>query len=647
MAYNVSKKKKAETESDGYGLEKFVQWVDDAEEKTKDAREESERNRDYYDGKQWTDEEVKKLTKRGQAAIVINRIKPKIDFLLGLERNTRTDPKAFPRNYPADEGAAEAATDALRYIADQNHFNVKVKSRVFENMCVEGYGAGKVEVKPSSKNTNDKIITIKRIPWDRFFYDPCSVEIDYSDALYLGEHLWMDLEDAIAKFPDKKEELTLVVQNTTSQEGNTYDDKPRYAWADKKRQRLKIVEMWYRKGSKDTGDLEYCQIIFTKDVEISHIKGSPYIDSDGEQEHPYIATSAYIDRDNNRYGVVKQYMGVQDEINKRRSKALHLLSVRQMRVDPSLKSQYQSANEVRSELAKADGVIYGREGEVEVLQTTDMATGQLQLLQEAKQEIDAVGVNAALAGKNEQAMSGRALQTRQQGGIMELGSLFDNLRMWQHQVYVKCWNRVKQYWTEEKWIRVTDDENKVKFVGLNQQITHAQVYQEMNGQPPQTMGQDPRWQATAGSRNNVADIDIDIIIDESPDTITLQQEQFDTLAQIMPTLAQANPQTAPALAQLLFEASSIRNKQQVMEKLKGGNEDPQQAAMAQQLQEMQAQMAEMAQKLELREKDAKIKKTEAETQKIQADTAKSKASAIKDMAELSMQPQMPEQGMMV
>ena len=40
---------------------------------------------------------VAELKKRGQPEIVINRIKRKIDILLGAETQTRTDPKSLPR----------------------------------------------------------------------------------------------------------------------------------------------------------------------------------------------------------------------------------------------------------------------------------------------------------------------------------------------------------------------------------------------------------------------------------------------------------------------------------------------------------------------------------------------------------------------
>ena len=61
----------------------LVDWFEESEEATRNARELSERDCDYYDNKQLTEAEVTELRKRGQPEIVINRIAPKIDFLVG------------------------------------------------------------------------------------------------------------------------------------------------------------------------------------------------------------------------------------------------------------------------------------------------------------------------------------------------------------------------------------------------------------------------------------------------------------------------------------------------------------------------------------------------------------------------------------
>jgi hypothetical protein len=67
----------------------YEQYVD----ATQEFRARAELRRDYYDGKQWTSDEAQVLRDRKQAPIVINRIAPKVDFLVGLEQQTRTDRK--------------------------------------------------------------------------------------------------------------------------------------------------------------------------------------------------------------------------------------------------------------------------------------------------------------------------------------------------------------------------------------------------------------------------------------------------------------------------------------------------------------------------------------------------------------------------
>jgi hypothetical protein len=84
---------------------------------TQDAREMSEKCRDYYDGKQWTEQQAAKLRSRQQAPIVVNRIKPKVNGLVGLYNLRETDPKAYPRTQKHEE-ASHAITDALRYVKD-------------------------------------------------------------------------------------------------------------------------------------------------------------------------------------------------------------------------------------------------------------------------------------------------------------------------------------------------------------------------------------------------------------------------------------------------------------------------------------------------------------------------------------------------
>lgn len=78
-------------------LETLNQYFQNYIEHSDDNRRNAERDRDFYDGKQWTAEEAAIIKGRHQVPVVINKLAGKIDWMLGMERQQRTDPKAFPR----------------------------------------------------------------------------------------------------------------------------------------------------------------------------------------------------------------------------------------------------------------------------------------------------------------------------------------------------------------------------------------------------------------------------------------------------------------------------------------------------------------------------------------------------------------------
>jgi hypothetical protein len=579
---------------------KAVKRFEEAEQSTRDARKLAERDRDYYDGKQWTSTERSALEKRGQPVVTFNRIQRKVNYLKGLEAQSRKDPKAFPRT-PGDDGSAQAATDAIRYVCDDCNWDQK-RSEAFENIIVEGSGAIFVGGRDDKQGIDPYLI---HIPWDRHYADPYSRRPDFSDAAYQGIVQWQELDDILSAHPERKD----IIESTlaASKDTDTYDDRPKERmWADYSRKRIRVCEEYYLEGGK------WMCATFTGGGYLKDPEPSPYLDEDGKPECPIKAISAYIDRDNNRYGEVRAMISPQDEINKRRSKGLHAINSRQLRISPavSISNGQSDATAIKRELAKPDGVFFGEKDQVEVLQTGDMAAANLQLLQEAKAEIDLLGPNAALAGKNENDSSGRAILAQQQGGMIEVALLMDRLRSLSLSVYRAIFARVKQYWQDERWIRVTDDERNLKWVGLNQPKTMIQMAAEkLEGDPQaeaklQLIARDPRSQMVMEVQNPVAEMDVDIIIDEGMDTPMVQAEQFDTLTKMMPSLMQL----PPPYAKLLIQASSFRDKDKLIEIVEQMEApDP----MAQQMQQAQSQ-------LEMQNAEAAIDKTRSEAEKNRA-----------------------------
>lgn len=595
-------------------LQTLVDKFEASEEASRNARLLSERCRDYYDNKQLTAEEKKALRKRGQPEVINNKIAPKIDFLSGIEQQTRTDPKAFPRTPKHDE-AADAATDAIRYVLDANEFNEKA-SDCFENLSIEGTEGITVEV----ERRGDKIeIVLHKIRWDRQFIDEHSMEKNCSDASHTGVITWMDLEDAKLRWGDKANELSAQVDSTTE----TYDDKPKL-WYDKGRKRVMVVEMYFKHGGK------WHHAIFGKGVWLEEPKLSAYLDEDGLPENPQIFASAKVKRDGERVGICESWLDLQDEINKRRSKALHLLNTRQTY---SKEGELEDVGKFKREANKSDGHLefpdtgeFGKD--FGIVPNEGLVGPQFEMYQDAIHQLDTVGANAALSGKEKAALSGRAEELRKEGGMIELSPHYGVHSQFKKRVYRAVWNRIRQFKKAEWWVRVTDNDENLRYVGLNIPITVAEqrlmqetglsakeVRDEFGQELEQLYRQAPQFKQPVAVENEVAEMDMDIILDEVPDVVNLQSEQFDLLVKMY----QANPNEMNW--EDVIEMSSLRNKDKVL----GRDDNPQrQQAVLEEKQKRDAML--------MLEAEGK----QAETRKKNADAVNSEQKALQTSVETEL-----------
>lgn len=594
-------------------LETLVAWVEDAEEASDAARKAAERDRDYFDGKQLTAAEKATLRKRGQPDVVINRIQPKVLFLKGWEATNRTDPRAFPRN-PQDEGASEAATDALRFVADRTELGPKL-STTWEHMLIEGFGGVELVIEQGRDGPD---IDIKQWDWDRLFYDPHSRKLDFSDARYLGGYVWMDEAEAKAQWPDAADIIDSTIADASFTQ--TYDDRPRWkTWVSgKTRKRVRIVQMYHKEGEQ----WMYC--VFAKGGKLDSYP-VPFVDQDGRSWCPLMLQSAFVDRDNNRYGLVRTMIDIQDEINKRRSKALHRLAMRQVITE---RGAVEDEDATKTELARPTGMITVNPGfRFELLDNTSLVAGEISMMNHAEQQIELLGPNAAMQGKDEGAPSGRAIRLNQQSGQTELNALIDQHKQLRRRVYRGIWDLIRQYKREPWWIRVTDNEQNVRFVGINRPVTLkedlAKNFATKGMQPQQIeeamqqLAADPMRGPTLDQvvrvENQPTEMWMDITIEDVPDTANVQEEQFNALVQLAPAV------TFPPRVYLM--ASNLRNKKELLEELEGGTESPE---------EKQAKQA--AFQLEMDKAKSEIDKRLAEIEKLRAETRKIDVEA--DMAQM-------------
>jgi hypothetical protein len=517
--------------------------------------------RRYRHGSQYTDEQTAVYNKRKQPIVTYNRIAPKVNGVVGLIEKLRQAPKAYPRT-PKEEAGADLATAVVRYVVDEQQFKT-LSPFCGQDAAIDGLSG--IELVLEQGDQSDPEIGLAKVEGDDFFYDPRSYDLDFADARYMGVAKWLDLEMAIEMFPDKEQDIRDSVESGSDLTTNS-DRENKWYISDGDIKRVRVVDHWYQmKG-------DWCYCIYTGSVKLAEGK-SYFTDQKGKTFCKFVMFSANVDQDGDRYGFVRQFKSVQDEINQRRSKSLHILNSRRILAEDGA---FDDIEKTRLEAIRPDGVVIHNKGfeasfdDGIKMQETE---AQLKFLQEAKEELDSYGPTLSLVGDIGANLSGRAISLQQQAGIAQLGPFMVSYRAWKLRVYRAIWNAVRQHWRSERWIRVTDDENSVNFVGLNQVGTNP-----MTGMPTMV--------------NQVSSLDVDIIMEEGPDTINMMADTWEALS----ALAQNGAEIPPAILLELAPGIDATTRKRLIDKM--SQPDP---------------MVEQAKQLELQTAAAKVQDTQAAT----------------------------------
>lgn len=519
--------------------------------------QEQQRARRYRHGAQWTSEQIKVLNDRKQPVVFYNKVGRKIDGIVGLVERLKQDPKAYPRT-PQDQPSADLATAVLRYLMDRNKWN-EVAPIVNEAAAVDGIGGVELDLKqvPPPKNGGgmpgmpgnlaasmmghnggpplepDYDVMFTPVDNDGFFYDPRSFKHDFSDARFLGMGKYVDEELMVELMPGMAQDIRAACDSSLELTTNSDRDN-RWFQSNGDFKQVRLVDIWY----KSRGGWKWA--LFTG-AKILMQGNSPFVDEHEQQFCKYLMFSAQVDHDGDRYGFVRNLQSPQDEVNQRRSKGLHELNNRRI---VATKAAVADGNveAMRREAARADGIVLVNTA-LDDIRFDDAAKqagvmGQLEFMRDAAQEIENFGPNASLAGQAGEGSSGRAIALLQQAGIAELGPYMTNLRSWKIRVYRALFNSAQHYWINQRWIRVADAEGQPQFVQINEMVPGPDGMPQM--------------------RNAIGELDVDIILDEGPDTVTLMQDTYDAISQALPAVApMLSPTKASAVMDVLIETSPL------------------------------------------------------------------------------------------
>jgi hypothetical protein len=602
-------------------LDTLRKWFDADRSNLQKTRMEQLEAKKFVNGEQLTTGDKKTLRERGQPEVVTNRVRAAINGILGVLDSTATDPRGFPRT-PKDEESAEVATKILRYVNDQTRFD-ETALDCAEDYLVEGVCAVIIEM-------DGKEVSNVQIEPEEFFWDMRSKRNDFKDCKRMGSAKWRYADEVEATYgkpvPAWLQGDALGINGAFDQ---TWEDKPNNyaAWVDKKDARVMVVEMYH----EEADGWRRC-VFFAGGV--LEYGASPFLDGKKRPCNPIEAQTCYVDHNNVRYGLVRDMIPLQKEVNARRSRGLHIFNSRQIQ-ERDIGSATTSADDARKEAARADGVLPPG---WQVIPTGDMGAAQLGMGAEAKSELDRMAPTPAVLGRQgEQSQSGRARMVLQQAGMTELARPVGRLDDWKERVNRQMWWRARQFWDEEMYIRVTDEEDAFEFLTINEPVWETQPAMGPDGQPIEVRVMQPQLDPATGQvvnrpvpkldpqtgqqmvKNRPADMDMDIILKSTPDSVTLQQEAY---VEIMRAYGPQIP------LELGIEMSPFPNKKEWLEKLKKFKEEAQKA------QQQQAQAAAQIQAEQFR---LQGQKTQSEVAKNTASAAKADADAGKTRLETALQ----------
>ena len=626
---------------------KVREWWNQSRDALTDSREQSIMDNEYYDNEQWTEEEKQILNDRGQDATVFNQIGTAIDWILGTERKNRIDWNVLPRE-KNDVAGAEAKTKLLKYVSDVSDIPGK-RSLAFEDTVKAGVGW--LETGIVNDNTKD-ILCVEYEDWRNIWYDPLSIRPDLSDARYIFRSKWVDLDMAMSMFPERAAKIR--VESGNYRDNETHQSFEDYIEFENEvssiddintdpdgRARVKLVECWYRTPKKvqilrgdilgafdgmtyddqdeamqgliddesvtlvDSMQMQIRCMLFTGNI-VLHDDVSPY----HHNKFPFIPIWAKRRKKTGApYGPIRNMRSPQDDLNKRRSKALHILSTNKIIADDDATDDWE---EFQEEASRPDGVVRKKRGsDVQIFNETALAEAHTRLMQQdAEYIMDASGVTNENLGRDTNAISGKAISAKQEQGMTVTNRLFDNHRRAFRQLGEILLSLIEQYYGEEKIVRITGDKGRPEWLEINQMQPDGEVL------------------------NDITASKADFIVTEDSYNASLRASMFETLSEMATRLP---PDITIQILDMIIDLSDMPGKKELIARIReiNGMDDPfADPEDPEAMQKKQAKDQQKAEEVEMQKQQAvaEIQKSKAEAEKAKYEAEKAHYEAMKELA---------------
>jgi len=443
-----------------------------AKDEWSDWRERAKKAYDFYLGDQWDSAVKQQLAIESRPALTLNKIKPIIRNLSGYQRQNRQDLKVVARKGGLVY-VSELLTELTKYIYDTSMVDWQLSSQ-FVDGVIGGKGWLFADIDYTKDPLNGDIVIARENPF-MVLEDPFSTKYDLSDSKYVIRCYWDDIDNLQLAFPKIKDLGILPTLNEQEREkiGIETEDyvspaNKTGALSDINKYRYLVKDCWYREFMKkkiliDINTLEtedasgktteflqnlvntypHLRVIervipclyltsYVGNVVLQEVK-DPF--GPGITEIPAVRfcdEQIYAHKNLIR-GEVDDLIDPQNEINKRRSQALHHLNT-SANSGWIIEEDALNPAEIRKleSMGSKPGVTVitrpGKKDKIEKIVPSVLSQGHIELEKFGAMDMKEIsGVNSDLLGyQSERQESGVAMDLRRKHGLMTTEQLFDN-----------------------------------------------------------------------------------------------------------------------------------------------------------------------------------------------------------------------------
>jgi hypothetical protein len=307
------------------------------------------------------------------------------------------------------------------------------------------------------------------------------------------------------------------------------------------------------------------------------------------------------------FGMVRNLISPQEQLNKISSQELHIVNTTANSgwVVESGSLTGMTADDLEEHGAETGLVLeYNRGSQPPAkIQPNQIPTGLDRIALKAAANIKTIsGISDAMLGTDGAEVSGVAIQQKQSRGALMIQVPLDNLRKTRHYLAERVLDLVQTYYTEERVIQITDENNPLKPkepLRINQVTPEGQII------------------------NNLTLGEYDVVIGTAPSRDTFEETQFAEAIELRKV-------GVPIPDDLIVEYSHLARKGEIAERIRQiqGMNPPSE-------QEMQIQQFQM--ESQIRSTQLEIAKLEAEVTRLQSEAA---LNVAKTQTQTNIEPQM-------